>query len=209
MIRYGSHVASLPCSDFEEIRENLLQCKNWDNFPGPIHVKIGSVLLTCVFTMSARPVKFAMYCLTQWIPKFLGSFEIHWIRQYLVFSFISNKGSVNIQNEPTVKKSKLYVWPANIFSNFLYCYCMCSVLTRLVPLTIQKCVGRSFTCSVLLLIKMFRWHTLDSEPHATILDTLCKVTVIMYESYKYDKVSVLLIVGDIFADRYAGKSQNI
>ena len=27
---------------------------------------------------------FTKYCLTQWIPKLPGSFEIHWVRQYLV-----------------------------------------------------------------------------------------------------------------------------
>ena len=27
------------------------------------------------------------YCLTQWISKLPGSFEIHWVRQYLVNGF--------------------------------------------------------------------------------------------------------------------------
>ena len=40
-------------------------------------------LVTVVFTMPARPLKFTWYCLTQWILKLLGSFEIHWVRQYL------------------------------------------------------------------------------------------------------------------------------
>ena len=47
-------------------------------------MKIGSVLWTVAFTMPAKPVKFARYCLTQWIPKLPRSFEIRWVRQYLV-----------------------------------------------------------------------------------------------------------------------------
>ena len=29
-------------------------------------------------------ITFTKYCLTQWISKLLGSFEIHWVRQYLI-----------------------------------------------------------------------------------------------------------------------------
>ena len=41
-------------------------------------MKIGSVLETIAFTMAA------MYYLTQWLSKPSGSFEIHWVREYLV-----------------------------------------------------------------------------------------------------------------------------
>ena len=34
--------------------------------------------------MPTRPMKFTRYCLTQWFSKLQESFEIHWVRQYLV-----------------------------------------------------------------------------------------------------------------------------
>ena len=42
------------------------------------------------FTMPARPMKFTRYCLTQWISKLSGCFEIHWVRQLVKCSFIWN-----------------------------------------------------------------------------------------------------------------------
>ena len=67
-------------------------------------------------------MKSSRYCITQWIPKLLGGFEIHWVRQYLVKkSFISNKGLLHILM--TIKlKSNLYMGPSNIFPNFLPCH---------------------------------------------------------------------------------------
>ena len=50
----------------------------------PQTVRIGSVLQTVGFIVLARPVKFTEYCLTQWIPKLPGGFEIHLVRKYLV-----------------------------------------------------------------------------------------------------------------------------
>ena len=44
---------------------------------------------------------FTKYCITQWISKLLGSFEIHWVRLYLV-NFVALAGIVN----PTVYKTK-------------------------------------------------------------------------------------------------------
>ena len=55
-----------------------------NNLPYLEHVKIGSVLQTAPLTVTARPVKFTRYCLTQWISKLSGSFEIHGARQYLI-----------------------------------------------------------------------------------------------------------------------------
>ena len=49
--------------------------------------------------MPARPVKLTEYCLTQWISKLPESFEIHWVRQYLVnVVLFMNKVPVNIWN---------------------------------------------------------------------------------------------------------------
>ena len=31
-----------------------------------------------------KPMKFTRYCLTQWISKLPGSFDIHWVKQYLI-----------------------------------------------------------------------------------------------------------------------------
>ena len=46
--------------------------------------------------MSFIPNKatFIDYCLTQWISELPGSFEIHWVRQYLV-NFMGLAGIVN------------------------------------------------------------------------------------------------------------------
>ena len=67
--------------------------------------------------MPARPVKFIRYCLTQWISKFTGSFEIHSIRQFLVNVILFWIKDLKI-SEMTVKlKSDLYVRPVNIFPN--------------------------------------------------------------------------------------------
>ena len=39
---------------------------------------------------------FTKYCRTQWISKFLGSFEIHWVRQYMyLVNFMGLAGRVN------------------------------------------------------------------------------------------------------------------
>ena len=48
------------------------------------------------FYMSFIPNKttFTKYCLTQWISKLPGSFEIHWVTQYLV-NFMGLAGIVN------------------------------------------------------------------------------------------------------------------
>ena len=54
--------------------------------------------------MPSKPVKFPWHCLTHWIPKLSGHFEIHWVRQYSV-----------------TLKSNLYIGPVNIFPNFLHC----------------------------------------------------------------------------------------
>ena len=68
---------------------------------------------TVVLTMPARPVKFTRYCLTQWISKQLRSFEIHWVRQYLVNVVLS--GIKDLQTSEIT-----YVGPEYIFPNYFY-----------------------------------------------------------------------------------------
>ena len=38
----------------------------------------------CLHVLCSNKTTFTNYCLTQWIPKLPGSFEIYWVRQYLV-----------------------------------------------------------------------------------------------------------------------------
>ena len=47
-------------------------CENWLCFVN-----------SCVY-YAHQTLEFSRYCLTQQISKLLGSFEIHWVRQYLV-----------------------------------------------------------------------------------------------------------------------------
>ena len=59
--------------------------------------------------MSAKPVKFTRYCLTQWISKLLGIFEIHRVIQYLVNTVMS------LLEAPCAKTS----WRALLFRTIL------------------------------------------------------------------------------------------
>ena len=72
---------------------------------------------SCVYC-APRPVKFTRSCLTQWVSKLPGSFNIHRVRQCLV-----NEVLVGIKDlltfEMSVKlKSNFYVGPINIFLTF-------------------------------------------------------------------------------------------
>ena len=74
-------------------------------------VKIGSVL----FTLPAKPMKFTRNCLTHWISKLPGSFEIHWVRQYLVNVVLFRIKALK-NSEMTAKfKSKSSIRPVNSF----------------------------------------------------------------------------------------------
>ena len=67
------------------------------------------------------------YCLTRWISKFPRSFEIHWVRQYLV-NFVGLVGIVNAnvyKTEPFSQGSGM----AN-FPNFLHWYSLHNVMHR-------------------------------------------------------------------------------
>ena len=50
--------------------------------------------LRCFHVLYPKKATFSKYCLTQWISKLQGSFEIHWVRQYLV-NFTSLVGMIN------------------------------------------------------------------------------------------------------------------
>ena len=48
----------------------------------------------CYMSFIPSKTTFTKYCLTQWISKLPGSFEIHWVRQYLAY-FLGLVGIVN------------------------------------------------------------------------------------------------------------------
>ena len=82
----------------------LYQCQKLGKiFTGPTYKLLFSFTVISDVHKSFIPYKttFTKYCLTQWISKLLGSFEIHWIRQYLG-NFMSLAGNVNT----TVYKTK-------------------------------------------------------------------------------------------------------
>ena len=60
------------------------------------HIHRSDVQVTFELYRSFIPNKtaFTKYCLTQWIPKLIGSFEIHWVRQCLI-NFTGMAGKVN------------------------------------------------------------------------------------------------------------------
>ena len=65
----------------------ILQCRKLGKiFTCPTHKLFLSFMLISDVYRSFIPNKttFTKHCLTQWISKFPGSFEIHWVRQYLV-----------------------------------------------------------------------------------------------------------------------------
>ena len=75
-----------------------------------------------MFTIPTRPAKLTRYCLTKWISKLPGSFEIHWERQYLVHVSLFGIKYL-LRFEISLKfKSNLYVGPVNIFPNSLLCH---------------------------------------------------------------------------------------
>ena len=54
-------------------------------FKGPIYkVVLSFVIISDVYKSIQIETTFPKYCLTQWISKLPRSFEIHWVRQYLV-----------------------------------------------------------------------------------------------------------------------------
>ena len=71
------------------------------------------VLYTIAFIMPVRLIKFSRYCLTQWISKLLSKTVLS------ACNFLWNKGPVKIWND---HKAQKYVWPVNIFPNFLNWY---------------------------------------------------------------------------------------
>ena len=86
-----------------KVRKNIYRSKLQDTVVlyGHFQMFVGPLLKKSTFTK---------YCLTQWISKLLGSFEIHWVRQYMV-NFMGLAGIVY----PTVYKTK------PIFTGFGHC----------------------------------------------------------------------------------------
>ena len=75
-------------------------CENW-------HGLVNS----CVYyaCQAATSIKFTRCCLTQWISKLLGSFEIHWVRQYFINVVLFGIRDL-LTSEMTIKfESNLYV----------------------------------------------------------------------------------------------------
>ena len=73
---------------------NYNRVKNYKKiFTGPTHRLLLSFTVISEVYRSFIPHKtaFTKYCLTQWISKFPGSFEIHWVRQYQV-NFMDRSG---------------------------------------------------------------------------------------------------------------------
>ena len=69
---------------------------------------------------------FAKCCLTQWISKFPVSFEIHWVRQYLV----NFTGLARIVNAPVYKAEPIFLGMASC-PNFWYYYTVQNTITIL------------------------------------------------------------------------------
>ena len=71
--------------------------KSSEIFTGPTYKLLSSLTaISDVYRSSIRNITtFTKYCLTQWISKFPRSFEIQWVRQYLV-NFTGLVGIVNV-----------------------------------------------------------------------------------------------------------------
>ena len=84
-------------------RLNYQQCKKLGKiFAGLTYKLLSSItVISDVYNSFIRNKATFTYCLTQWISKLSGSFEIHWVRQYLG-NFMSLVGIVNT----TIYKSK-------------------------------------------------------------------------------------------------------
>ena len=72
------------CACFAVVRLHMSKIRKI--YTGPTYKLFFSFAVISDVYWSFIPNKtvFTMYCLTQWISKLLGSFEIHWVRQYLV-----------------------------------------------------------------------------------------------------------------------------
>ena len=63
-------------------------------------------------------MKFTNYCLTQWISKLLVWFEIHWVKQYLVYVVLYGIKDLQSYEMTTQLYINLYVRAVNNFPNF-------------------------------------------------------------------------------------------
>ena len=92
----------------------------WDSAKFVMHAN--SILQIVAFIMPGRSAKIIRYCLTPWIPKLPRSFEIHWVRQYLVNVVIFGIKDLKT-SEMTIKPSSNYLvrWPRKYCLNFWHC----------------------------------------------------------------------------------------
>ena len=69
---------------YNNLLDMLLLLKIQDNLLCPRPAKIRSALENSWVYYAHQTREISRYCLTQWISKLPGSFEIHWVRHYLV-----------------------------------------------------------------------------------------------------------------------------
>ena len=98
------------CFRANEVSLNL-QCHELGKiFTGPTHkLLLGFTVIPDVhMSFISNRTTFIKYCLTQWISKFTGSFEIHWVRQYpLNFTGLTLADIVNcLQDRVNLHRSR-------------------------------------------------------------------------------------------------------
>ena len=70
------------------------------------------------FIILARPIQFSKYHVTQWISKLAESFEIHWVRKYLVNVVLFGIKDLQTSEMAVKLKCNLYVRSKDIFLVF-------------------------------------------------------------------------------------------
>ena len=91
---------NLACTLFQSTQRNITSLCS---FRGPTYkLLLSFTVISDVYrSFIQNKTTFTKYCLIQWMPKLLRSFDIHWRRQYLV-NFMGLVGIVNA----TVNKTK-------------------------------------------------------------------------------------------------------
>ena len=149
--------------------------ENKDDLSCPRPVKIGSVFKQLHFPGLWKCARY--YCLTQWISKLLRSFEIHWVRQYLLnlVDFKLQAGT----DPPNMQRHLESRTLSNVSRTAQYLYCMTTFLqnTYVNKLWISFCefkvYSTTYTCLILVSIMI----------HFIPLRTaICCWTCIMYVS---------------------------
>ena len=89
----------------------VLQCSSWANLLCPRKFVLVNLCVYC----ATRLVKFTRY----WISKLPGSFEIYWVRQYLVDLFLFKKRDLWISGWPQIFWRNFYAGPVIISPSFI------------------------------------------------------------------------------------------